>query len=463
MKPPTDRKSGVRHAAGLIGVAGLLFLMSVSARAGEPYSAYYHWSGSRLFWFMVISDSHIGTSGSQDTTYLTWAVTEARSTINPLFIVNCGDLTDSTNGGVIPNGPYTAEWQSYRNLLTTAGIDASFYYDIPGNHDHYNDEIFAFYRNYSIQRAATGATQHSWTRSFPFGTYHFIGVSTPGNDGAPFSIWPWDDYGDHAGLDSSELAFIESQLTAHSEAQLSLIFGHHPFQAGYYNSTDTGLTYGLSALLALIDDFGVSAYTFGHTHDFRENFYYNNLTDGVFYLNVASLGKSNNDHIAVIAVDGNGISVKEADKGQWPVVLITAPVDRGLGADPQPFAYEIPRGEANPVRALVFDPSPVTVVEFQVDGAGWQAMLPVADGPLWQGFWDASAASAGNHTIEVRASGSTTRADQVVTSVNTSACFGDADRDGDVDGSDIAALTADFVSTAVVNAAGYFGKSNCSN
>ena len=163
MKPPTGRKSGVRHAAGLIGVAGLLFLMSVSARAGEPYSAYYHWSGSRLFWFMVISDSHIGTSGSQDTTYLTWAVTEARSTIDPLFIVNCGDLTDSTNGGVIPNGPYTAEWQSYRNLLTATGIDASFYYDIPGNHDHYNDEIFAFYRNYSIQGAATGATQHSWT------------------------------------------------------------------------------------------------------------------------------------------------------------------------------------------------------------------------------------------------------------------------------------------------------------
>ena len=106
----------------------------------------------------------------------------------------------------------------------------------------------------------------------------------------------------------------------------------------------------------MIDTYGISAYTFGHTHDFRENFYYNNLADGVFYLNVASLGKSSNDHIAVVAVDGNGVSVKEADNGQWPIVLITAPVDRNLGAAPQPFAYDSPKGEANPVRALVFLP-----------------------------------------------------------------------------------------------------------
>jgi hypothetical protein len=61
--------------------------------AGNPNGAYYHWSGSRLFWFEIISDSHIGAGGTQDTEYLTWAVTEARETINPLFIVNSGDLT----------------------------------------------------------------------------------------------------------------------------------------------------------------------------------------------------------------------------------------------------------------------------------------------------------------------------------------------------------------------------------
>ncbi len=44
-----------------------------------PGQSYYHHSGDRLFWFMVISDIHIGTDGTQDTDYLTWVVTEARN------------------------------------------------------------------------------------------------------------------------------------------------------------------------------------------------------------------------------------------------------------------------------------------------------------------------------------------------------------------------------------------------
>jgi hypothetical protein len=138
-------------------------------------------------------------------------------------------------------------------------------------------------------------------------------------------------------------------------------------------------------------------------------------------------------------------------------------VDLNLGATPQPFAYEIPAGRANPVRALVFDQGTVSTVEFRVDGASWQAMQPVADSPLWQGFWDSSAAPSGVHTIEVRAMGSTTGMEQVTTSVNPALCFGDADGDGDVDGSDLAALTADFVCEAVANSAGYFGRTNCAN
>lgn len=456
------RRARVSGAVAL--AAAVAVFAAVHGHAGDPFGAYYHWSGSRLFWFMIISDLHVGAGGSQDTAYLAWAVGPARQIIDPAFIVAAGDLTDSTNGGIIPNGPYPAEWQGYRQILDAAGMTPSFYYDIPGNHDHYNDEGFDYYLAYSIQGSASGATQHSWLRSHPYGTYHFIGVSTPGNDGASFSIWPWDDFGDHAGLDAQELAFIQSRLAAHPEAELTLIFGHHPFQAGYSTSTDTGLTYGLSSLLTLIDGYGVSMYGFGHTHDYRENFYSDGLLDGVFYLNVSSLGKADSDHYAIMAVDGNGLSVKAAGKDAWPVVMITAPVDRSLGASPQPFAYEVPAGPANPVRVLVFDANPVGAVEFRVDGtAAWQAMRPVNGGPLWQGFWDASAAGAGVHAIEVRASGSTTGTDLVAASVNPALCLGDADRDGDVDGSDLALFAADFVLEASANAAAYFGRTNCAH
>ena len=391
------------------------FLPSLSF-AGQK--AYYHPNANRLFWFMILSDTHIGAN-STCSQNLTWAVTQARQVITPQFIVNTGDLTDSTNGGIIPNGPYPEEWDAYRQILEGAGINSSFYYDLPGNHDAYNDETFAYYRANSIQGRATGTTQPSWVKQFPYGRYHFLGVCTPGNDGAPFSIWPSDNYGDHAGLDAGELAFIQGELAKYPDAQLTLAFGHHPFEADYYSSTDTGLTYGLPAFLSLIDQYLVSLYGFGHTHNYRENFYYKNLTKGVYYMNVASLGKSVPGQYAVMAVDGNGLSMVPAQKGIWPVVLITAPVDRCLGDCANPFTYEVPQGPANPIRALIFDSNPVTQVQFRIDGsADWQDMQRINGTPIWEGHWNASTASPGTHFIEVRAQGSTLASDQIQTSVN---------------------------------------------
>jgi hypothetical protein len=408
-----------RRFASLLVIAFWLAFFSSLAFAGQ--GAYYYRTADRLFWFMILSDTHIGASSSisQPNSYLNWAVTEARQVITPQFIVNAGDLTDCTNGGIIPNGPYQAEWDTYRKILDDAGIDASFYYDMPGNHDEYSDATLAYYRANSIQGRATGRTQPSWTRQFSYGRYHFLGVCTPGNDGAPFSIWPWDNYGDHAGLDTTELAFIQADLASNTEAQLTLIFGHHPFEAHYYVETDTGLTYGLQEFLSLIDMYQVTFYGFGHTHNYRQNFYQKNLTNGVYYMNVASLGKSAGDQYAVMAVDGNGLSLTPAQKGVWPVVLITAPVDQCLGTCDNPFTYEIPNGPANPIRALVFDPNPVSQVQFSIDlSLDWQDMRQIVGTPIWEGHWNASTASAGAHSIVVRAQGSTVVSDAIITSIN---------------------------------------------
>jgi len=437
----------------------LFLCLSVTIPAAAGPGPYYHWSASRLFWFMVISDTHIGTSGSQDTDYLEWAVTEARQAIDPLFIVNAGDLTDSTDGGLIPNGPYQDEWDEYRGILEQAGIDASFYYDIPGNHDAYNDADFTYYLSNSIQGQAEGTCQHSWSREFNFGAYHFLAVNTAGNDGASFSIWPWDNYGDNAGLDAVELAFIESDLSLHPESSLTLIFGHHPMDAGYTSFTDTGLTYGRSQFLDLVDQYGVSFYGFGHTHKYSENFYYDDLEQGVLYINFASLGKSDHNHYAVMAVDGNGLSVVPAEAETWPLVVITAPVDQALGDDPNPMAYAIPAGNANPVRALVFDSAPVSRVQYRIDDSGdWHDMHQEGTGPVWKGFWDAFDAPAGFHTITVRATGTETASDSIRTLVNPSLFMGDSDRDGDVDGKDLAAFAKDFEPEVVIDIAGSYGR-----
>jgi hypothetical protein len=305
-----------------------------------------------------------------------------------------------------------------------------FYYDMPGNHDQYNDKDFVYYKANSMQGRATGETQPSWTRDFSYGKYHFKGACTPGNDGARFSFNPDDNYGDHAGLDTTEIPDIAADLESHKDAQLTLIFGHHPFEPYYSIPTDTGLLYGLPFLLEMLDQYQVPFYGFGHTHNFRENFrtsfYYKTFASpGIYYMNMASLGKESeltNDYkYAVMAVDGNGISFVPAQPHVWPVVMITAPVDRSLGTNPNPYAYEIPPGRHNPIRALVFDENPVLQVKFSIDGSAvWQDMQKLEGKPLWEGNWNAATAAPGAHTITVRAQGSTLVTETSTTFVNRS-------------------------------------------
>lgn len=396
----------------------LLLAFSSAVSAGDPFSAYYSPDTDKIIWFIHASDPHLGTSESTDSTNLQWLVGQARSVINPSFIVVTGDLTDSTNGNWLgyPNGPYQAEWDQYKNILSDNGIDSNGYFDLPGNHDAYNDQYFSYYLANSVQGRATGKTQASWTRSGAWGKYHFLGINTADNSGASFSILP--PYGDYAGLDGSELAFIGDEMAVNSDAELTLIFGHHPLVATG-NSQDTYLYYGKDEFVGLLNGNGSSLYGYGHTHTSSEQFFTQNMTDGVFYFNVSAIGKDSPNQYTITAVDCNGISSKTQTVATWPVVLITAPIDRRLGGVVNPYAYTVTNAAANPIRALVFDPAAVTQVQFRVNGGTWQSMTSVAGNPrLWQGAWDASTLVEGEYTLDVQATtASGVRTDSVATYV----------------------------------------------
>jgi hypothetical protein len=411
-------------AIGLAFAAVVLLSAFFSVEAGNPRGAYYSASTDHVFWFVQVSDLHIGARGSQDSDNLAWLLGPARTAIAPAFIVASGDLTDSTNGNFfgLPNGPYQAEWDEYKSILHSAGADdRDFFYDIPGNHDAYNDKTFAYYRANSVQGQATGGMQVSWTKSFPFGDYHFLGVNTADNTGAPFSIsWPWGDY---AGLDNTELAFIDNDLRTNIGANLTFIFGHHPVTATG-NSQDTYLYYGYQQFIQDLGNGGSSVYGYGHTHVASETVFDGDAYTGqmpgygVHYDNIASLGKSSSSQLRVIAVDCDGVSSAEVTVGTWPVVLITAPVDAYTGSVPNPYAYTVPASATNPIRALVFDPNTVSSVSFRVDGATWTTMQRVTGNTrFWSGTWDASHAATGEHTIEVRAVGSATRSSVITVKV----------------------------------------------
>jgi hypothetical protein len=286
-------------------------------------------------------------------------------------------------------------------------VTAGDYFDIPGNHDAYNDQYFAYYLANSVQGRAMHRTQHSWSKTFTFGTYHFLGVNTADNTGDPFSIlWP---YGDNAGLDTAELDFIYTQLLANQGARLTLAFGHHPL-AATGDSTDTYILYGKDQFVGYLNTYRASLYGYGHTHASSESFYTANMTEGVFYFNVSSLGKDSPNQYTLTAIDCDGIASVTQPVGTWPVVLITAPMDRNLGKNVNPYTYSVTNSAANPIRALVFDTGTVSQVQYRIDMAGsWYPMARTAsDNPsyphLWEGIWNASALASGEHTIEVQAS-----------------------------------------------------------
>jgi 3',5'-cyclic AMP phosphodiesterase CpdA len=404
-------------AISLLLAALVLLPSHVSVRAGNPRGAYYSPETDKVFWFLHVSDLHIGASGSADSDRLRWLLGDARNIIDPEFIVATGDITDSTDGNILgyPNGPYQTEWDEYNSILAETHVGADFFYDLPGNHEAYNDRDFSYYLANSVQGLATGSTQLSWTRQFSFGTYHFLGVNTAGNNGAAFSLFR--PYGDYAGLDSAELAFINQQLDSNANAQLTLVFGHHPVtNTGV--STDTWLGYGHQEFIHYLDLFAASTYNYGHTHRssqalFTGNSYTGSMSGGgIHYYNVASLSQDEGTGYSLVAIDCNGLSSITKSVGAWPVVLITAPLDRYLGGSVNPYAYTVPAAAGNPIRALVFDKGIISQVQFRIDGADtWYTMNPVDANPaLWQGTWDASAL-AGEHSIEVRAIGSTTVSD----------------------------------------------------
>jgi hypothetical protein len=343
-------------------------------------------------------------------------------------------------------------------------VTSSTYYDIPGNHEAYGDQNFDYYKANSVQGRATGGTQHSWTRSFTFGEYHFLGVNTADNTGNDFSIWP-PYFGDHAGLDSTELAFITSELQTHQNAALTLVFGHHPL-ASTGGLGETYLYYGRDEFVSLMNGNGASLYGYGHTHESSESFYTAGMTEGVFYFNVSALGKDSPNQYTVTAIDCNGIASVTQPVNTWPVVLITAPMDRYLGGIVNPYAYSVPKSSANPIRALVFDTAAVTQVQYRIDAAGsWYPMQRTATSNpsyphLWEAAWNASALASGEHTIEVQATGSTVRTDTVRVNVQAAAT-GDFTGDCDVDGSDLAALIANSSLLDLATFAQNFGRSDC--
>ena len=388
-------------------------LVGPAAHAIDPDGGRYLPDPHAMFWFVQISDTHVGADigyGTQDTDHLAWVVNDAVEVIAPDFVVLTGDIVDGTNGLFVPTGQYQAEWDEYRGVVDEAGMSVDFFHDVVGNHDTYSDEGATYYLDNSLVGSSYGTWHEAWTHETDFGDYVFVGLCSADLTGSFPGL-------DSPGFTEDELAFLDESLAAHADADLAFVFSHHPLGS---------LDFGADEAVDLLEQHGVSLWSNGHLHSHEID----TINDTVQF-NLSTAGKGTDDNLAVVVIDHDGVSMKAADIGGWPYVQITAPVDGAL-ADANPHAYPVAVAEADAfVRAVVFDEDPDVMTWFALDTSALEPMEEVAPS-VWQASFDATALEVGTHQLAVEAesiSGWDTHVIQF--EVRVTACSDGVDNDGD--------------------------------
>ena len=339
---------------------------------------------------MHISDSHIGASqieGPDAPDHLTFALTEASDVIQPWFIVNSGDLVDGSKLDIPAFGQDQAEWDLYKQIYTDAAVTPAYYFDLPGNHDGYDDMGLTFYLANSLQGQTNNALFTSWLVSTPIGDYYFFGLNSVGNGSGPFLEKP--------KFTMDELDALDSGLKDNTSAELAFVFAHH----------DPPAPENSDKLIDILKVHDVGYYLHGHKHKHTE---YSTAGDTIVVNQVDTLGKGKVDNIAVGVIDHNGFSYHATNfQDPWPFVVITAPMSHVLRDSDKahPYAYEVCKDRKdNPVRALVFAKEATTSVTVKI-GDGSINMMTLAPGStaLWEADVDTTELDAGVHDVIVSA------------------------------------------------------------
>ena len=168
-----------RHLLALLVLPALL--CGGPARAIDPGTARYMDDPAEVFWFLQVTDSHVGADpwyGTQGVDNLDWVLGQAVGAILPEFVVLTGDIVDASNELGIPSWQYQEEWDDYRSVVDGYGVDLTFWHDVCGNHDTYLDPGASFYLANSLTGATLGAWHETWAHAFPYADYPFVALDT---------------------------------------------------------------------------------------------------------------------------------------------------------------------------------------------------------------------------------------------------------------------------------------------
>ena len=324
---------------------------------------------SNLFWFVHISDTHIGTPATYEKDKQQWLAKEnevvalCNEVIQPALAVVTGDLV------TLPDEDSFRMYRAWRDLWKCPVLD------VPGNHDGSPvDALFA--KNVGARRCAVVA-----------GPCRFVGFDT-----GPFSPYAAADI-------APTMRWLDEMLTAEPR-HLPVMFGHFPLHSPPRTALNKPIEnfqiIGENAerLTSLMRRHRVALYLSGHTHDPNET---GDAISGTWHVVGDSLADGGG-RFRVFCVDGETISYSTATPGKWPLIVITSP-RRHLDNDTKRLTDPIR------VEAKVFSPVAIKQVTFSVDAQSEQHPMMFGERGLWTAQWDSRTKprTIASHTIIVTA------------------------------------------------------------
>lgn len=365
----------------------LVVLSSSASAIVGPAGAHHARGTENVFWFLHVSDVHIGSPLYGDhTKHAQFVFDEAVSVIQPWFVTATGDLVDGAKSSIPTLGQVQSEWDGYRAVYEGAGMTPAFYFDLPGNHDGYGDVGMNFYLANSLLGRTHSRLYTAWTVEIPAGKYLFFGLNSAGNGSGSFFEKP--------AFTTDEIEVLQQTLIDHDASRLAILLGHHPL-----SGPDNG-----AQVVDALQSVGGGYYLHGHVHAYEEYL----AGDGAIVVNqIDSLAAKDEHNIGVGVIDHDAFIYRATGtKDPWPLVMVTAPmgIDLRDGGD-HPYAYDVCKDrEDNPVRAAVFSLDAPTDVSAQVGSAPAVAMVPSASSPnLWTAEVDTTELAAGVHDVTVTA------------------------------------------------------------
>jgi len=250
------------------------------------------------------------------------ALGDITTVIHPVFVAMSGIFPTARWAGS-PTRPGPAVWATYEQTYTQASMTPAFYFDQPGNHDGYADVGLHSYLG-TRSRAKPRAS------SSPRGP-----TPRPSADSTFFRPQQRrsrpDISTEKPEFTADELTFLESSLAASPDAELALVFAHHPIDGAP----------GGDSVAQLLENYGGAFYLHGHEHLYNEKIV---STPFVVSNQVGSLGQNDTDNVAVGVVDHNAFIYRATDVvAPWPLIIITAPVSHTLRdsevPNPGPMRY----------------------------------------------------------------------------------------------------------------------------